>query len=322
MSADAAVRSLPRALALLAATGALLGLSTNLAKLATDRGTAPLAFLAWSIAGATLVLLAVSRARGESVPSTRRAIEYFVVAAFVTVAASNLVFFSAVPHVGASFVALVISFPPVLTYLGALLLRLERFDALRALGVVAALGGAATLALFGLRAPDASPGWIGLALLGPVLLAIGNLYRTLRWPPGASAQSLAPGMLIAATAMLFLAGTLPGLSLGLEPDAATLGLTALQAAVFAGQFLMLFALQRAGGPVLLSLLGAIGAVVAVPVAVLVLGERPPPGLEYAVPLIAVGVGLVAWRGRDAAPVTETDRSSSRAGRRTTTIATR
>ena len=285
-----------RALAPLLGAGALLGVSTNLAKVATGRGTDPLAFLAWSIAGATLVLLVATRARGVRVPVTRRTVEYFVVAAFVTVAASNLIFFTAVPRVGASFVALAIAFPPVLTYLGALVLRVERFDAVRAAGVVAALAGAAALALFQLRAPDASPPWIALTLVGPVLLAIGNLYRTLRWPPGASAESLAPGMLVGATAMLFAAGLVPGLSLRLALDAPTLGLTALQAAVFAGQFPMLFALQKAGGPVLLSLLGAVGAVVAVPVAVLALGERLPEGLAVAVPLIAAGVGLVAWGG--------------------------
>ena len=239
--------------------------------------------------------------RGGAQPSssatTRPAARSF--STYVTVAASNLIFFTAVPRVGASFVALAIAFPPVLTYLRALTLRVERFDAVRAAGVVAALAGAATLALFGLRAPDASPPWIGLTLVGPVLLAIGNLYRTLRWPPGASAEALAPGMLVGATAMLFAAGLAPGLSLRLALDAPTLGLTALQSAVFAGQFLMLFALQKAGGPVLLSLLGAVGAVgavVAVPVAVLALGERLPEGLGYAVPLIATGVGLVAWGG--------------------------
>ena len=84
-------------------------------------------------------------------------------------------------------------------------------------------------------------------------------------------------MLVGATAMLFVAGLVPGLSLRLALDAPPLGLTALQAAVFAGQFPMLFALQKAGGPVLLSLLGTVGAVVAVPVAVLALGERSPEG---------------------------------------------
>ena len=288
--------TLPRALLLLAVTGGLLGLSTNLAKLAGDWSIPPLAFLAWSMLGATTILVAVAVVRRDLPSITARTIEYFVVAAFVTVAASNLIFFSAVPRVGASFVALAIAFPPVLTYLGALALRMERFTAMRAAGVVAALAGAAVLALFELRAPDASVFWFALTLLGPVLLAIGNIYRSLRWPPGASADSLAPGMLIAATIMLFAAGLLPTFTLRLPPDGWAMGLTAAQGCVFAAQFLMLFALQKAGGPVLLSLLGAVGAVVAVPVAVFLLGEEPPRGLLYAVPLIALGVGLVAWGG--------------------------
>ena len=133
--------------------------------------------------------------------------------------------------------------------------------------------------------------------MGPVLLAIGNLYRTLRWPPGASADALAPGMLLAATLMLFATGALPAFSLALPLEARAIGLTLAQGAVFAGQFLKLFVLPKAGGPVPLSLLGGVGAVVAVPVAILLLGEAPPEGLLYAVPLIALGVALVAWGGR-------------------------
>ena len=292
-----------RAVLFLLLTGILLGTSTTLAKVATGRGLDPLAFLAWSIVGAALLLAGVSLARGVRPPVGRRAIEYYVVAAFVTVAASNLIFFSAVPHVGASFVALAIAFPPLLTYLGALCLRMERLSAIRAAGVALALAGAATLAVLKLRAPEAAQGWIALTLVGPVLLAIGNLYRTLRWPPGASPEALAPGMVATAALMLLAAGAIPGLTLRLPLTPSALGLVAVQAAVFAGQFLGLFALQRAGGPVLLSLLGAVGALVGVPVAIGMLGEAPPAGLAPAAGLIAAGIALVTWGGLRAAAAT-------------------
>lgn len=292
-----------RAVLLLLITGTLLGTSTNLAKVATGRGLDPLAFLAWSIVGAAMLLGFISLARGVRPPVGRRAIEYYVVAALVTVAASNLIFFAAVPRVGASFVALAIAFPPLLTYLGALCLRMERLSAIRAAGVGLALAGAALLAVLKLRTPDAASAWIALTLVGPVLLAIGNLYRTLRWPPGASPEALAPGMVVTAALMLLAAGAIPGLTLRLPLDPAALGLTVVQAAVFAGQFLGLFALQRAGGPVLLSLLGAVGALVGVPVAIGLLGEAPPPGLVPAAILIAAGIALVTWGGLCAAAAT-------------------
>ena len=40
--------------------GALIGISTNLAKYANEIGVTPLAFLFWSITGAAIILLAVA----------------------------------------------------------------------------------------------------------------------------------------------------------------------------------------------------------------------------------------------------------------------
>lgn len=283
-------------LLLLVVTGSMLGASTNMAKIAGEQGLAPLAFLAWSITGAAGVLWIVAVFRGTIPSLNRRTLEYFIVAAFVTVAATNLIFFSAVPRVGASFVALAIAFPPLLTYLGSLALGMERFDGLRAGGVALALAGAVVLAAFQLSLPDASVSWILLTLCGPVLLAIGNIYRSLRWPEGEIGDALAPGMLTAAAAMLLMAGLWPNFSLSLPGGALPYGLIAVQTALFAGQFLLLFALQKAGGPVLLSLLGAVGALTGVPVAILLLDETSPAGLIFAAPLIVAGIALVTWGG--------------------------
>lgn len=277
--------------------GALLGISTNVAKYAGEIDLSPLAFLFWSIAGAATILLVIALLRHELPPLNKRSFEYYFISALVSVAGSNLLFFSAIPHVGAGFVALIISLPPLLTYLGALALGMERFQTVRALGVAAALAGAGVLAARKFSAPDASVFWILIALCGPVLLAIGNLYRTLRWPERASPNALAPGMLIAAVVLLGATSLLPDFSLtvplgGFLP----LGLITLQAFIFAGQFQLLFLLQKTGGPVLLSLLGSVGAIVGVPVAVFLQGESPPDGLILGASLIALGVALVTWGG--------------------------
>lgn len=273
--------------------GALLGLSTNLAKLAGDIQLPALAFLFWSISGAALILIALAAFRRNLPPVNLRTIEYYAVSALLGVAGANLLFFSAIPHVGAGFVALIITLPPLLTYVGALTLNMERFQVLRAAGVMSALAGAFTLAYHKLSAPDADYVWILLAMIGPVLLAIGNLYRTLRWPVGVSSDALAPGMLIAASIILLGMGYLPGFSLSIPTESALpFMLIALQAAVFAGQFLLLFLLQKSGGPVFLSLLGSVGAVVGVPVAILLQGETAPEGLLLGTLLIGAGIALL------------------------------
>ena len=277
--------------------GALTGVSTNLAKYAGEIGITPLAFLFWSITGAAVILLVTAFIKQELPPLNRRSFEYYFVAALISVAGSNLLLFSAIPHVGAGFVALILSLPPLLTYLGALLLRMERFTVIRALGVVAALSGAGVLAVRKVTAPDASVFWILIALCGPILLALGNIYRTLRWPNQASPNALAPGMLIAAALLLFVCSTLPDFSVAVSlTEWLPLFVIAVQAGLFAGQFLLLFVLQKTGGPVLLSLLGSVGAVVGVPVAVFLQGESPPSGLFLGASLIALGVALVTWGG--------------------------
>ncbi|MGM8898645.1 MULTISPECIES: DMT family transporter [unclassified Psychrobacter] len=281
----------------LLAGGVLIGVSTNLAKYAGELKLAPLAFLFWSITGAAIILFIIALVRDELPPLNKRSFEYYLVAALVSVAGSNLIFFSAVPQVGAGFVALIIALPPLLTYLGAILLRIERFNALRAVGVVAALLGVGVLAARKFSTPDASVFWILLALCGPVLLAIGNLYRTLRWPNNASPSSLAPGMLIAAAILLGIVSMLPSFSIAVPlTESKSLWLIAIQALIFAGQFLLLFLLQKTGGPVLLSLLGAVGAIVGVPVAIFLQSEAPPEGLLLGAFLIGIGVALVTWGG--------------------------
>ncbi|WP_348549568.1 DMT family transporter [Psychrobacter sp. KFRI-CH2-11] len=281
----------------LLAGGALIGVSTNVAKYAGVVGLTPLAFLFWSIAGAALILLVMAVLRHELPPLSKRSFEYYVSAALVSVAGSNLLLFSAIPHVGAGFVALIVSLPPLLTYLAALTLRMERFDISRAFGVGAALLGAGVLAVHKLSAPDTSMFWVLIALCGPVLLAVGNIYRTLRWPAGASPHSLAPGMLLAAALLLLLCAALPGFSVALPHTGwLPIAVIVLQAWLFAGQFLLLFLLQKTGGPVLLSLLGAVGAVVGVPIAIFLQKETPPEGLFLGASLIAVGVVLVTWGG--------------------------
>ena len=277
--------------------GALIGISTNLAKYAGEVGVTPLAFLFWSITGAAVILWVIAFIRQELPPLSTRSFEYYFVAALISVAGSNLLLFSAIPHVGAGFVALIISLPPLLTYLGALTLRMERFSIIRALGVAAALMGAGVLALRKFTAPDASIFWIVIALCGPVLLAIGNIYRTLRWPDKASPSALAPGMLMAAALLLLIFSALPNFSVTVPiKEWLPLGVITIQAGVFAGQFLLLFVLQKTGGPVLLSLLGSVGAVVGVPVAIFLQGESPPAGLFLGASLIAIGVALVTWGG--------------------------
>jgi drug/metabolite transporter (DMT)-like permease len=170
------------------------------------------------------------------------------------------------------------------------LLRMERFCWWRATGVALALAGTALLVAKQWESPNANRLWIALALLGPVLLSAGNLYRTRRWPPGATAESLAPGMLLGAIATLVAFSLLPGWSLDVSSQSQfTIPLIGTQAAIFAGQFMILFVLQKTGGPVFLSLMGGVSAIFGVPIAMVLLAEPVLPSFFPSAALIAAGI---------------------------------
>lgn len=290
------------ALALLVSTGALLALTIVLAKIAQEAGLSAYAFLAWSVTLAACLLGGVGAIEGSLERATGRRAEYALVASLLSISVPNVLFFAAVPHVGASFVALAIAFTPLFTYLAALLLRMERIAAGRALGVGFALAGAAWLAAAELSRPDAPAAWIAAVVIGTTTLAAGNIYRTLRWPPGSTPEGLAPAMMIASAASLVALGLLPGLPFPLRVETlAQVALVGLQGLVFALQYRLFFALQRRGGPVFLSLLGATGALFAVPVAVLALGEALPEGIAIAAFAIPLGILLVARRSAKGGP---------------------
>ncbi len=290
-------------LSLLLATGTLLGISTNLSKLAAQAGLDPLAFLTWSVLGAAAVLVSIGVVRNRLPKLNAHTAEYFVVAGLVSVALPNLLFFAAVPRIGAGFVALAIAFPPLFTYLGALMLGMERFQMRRAIGVMFALAGALYLAALKLSEPNVDPHWVAAALVGALSLAIGNIYRTARWPKGASPDELAPAMLAVSGLLLLVFAAvleifnspLKGFSLAVPfKSAAPTILIIAQVATFSLQYLLFFMLQKRGGPVYLSLLGSVGAIVGIPIAVFLLEESVPKGLAIGGFLIALGIGFLTF----------------------------
>ncbi|HPF35476.1 MAG TPA: DMT family transporter [Candidatus Krumholzibacteria bacterium] len=289
-------------LAGLLSAGTLLGLSTNLVKHAADQGLDPLILLTWSVAGAGLAVSIVNAVAGRAPRPGRRNTAYFAIAALLGVVTPNLLLYAAVPRVGAGFATLAIAFPPLLTYLGALALRMESFDARRAAGVGVALAGAIYLAYRKVAAPEAPIAWIAAVMVVPAILAAGNLYRTARWPADARPEDLAPGVLLVAGATLFAIATVTGVPLAapLRGEAPILPIV-LQIGLLSAQTLIFFNLQKNGGPVLTSLLGSVAAVVGVPAAVLLLNEPPPAGLAIGGISIAAGIALLVSSSGSRAP---------------------
>lgn len=278
------------AFACLALVGTCLALSLVVAKLADGASAPRLSFLMVAMLSAGLLLMGLCALQRQPMPINRRTLEYALVTG-VLLALPNALGFLAVRHVGAGFISLSFAFPILITWLFAVLIGLEAMRGMRLLGVLLGLSGGLILAAA--KAGDASiaPGWAALILAMPVALAVGNIYRTLRWPAGAAPIFLAALMLLGAAASLlpFALALEPGQLPVLVQTTEIAGLLLLEILVFSVLYVFFFVLQKLAGPVYLSQIGTVAAVVGTAIAVFALGEQPPPNLGIAGGIIALAI---------------------------------
>lgn len=284
------------ALALLLIVGSLLATSAIFAKAAPLLGWPPLALLQWSMAGAALVQALGNGVWREREMRSPTVLLYAGMSGFLF-AVPNALAFGAARHVGAAFVSLCFAFPLVFTYGMALSLGMERLRTARLIGVASGVIGAVLLAGAGATlANDHVSIWVIAALTAPVVIAVGNIFRSSYWPSGARASHLSTGMMVFA----FFAMVAINAALGL--DLSPRQWTFQSALVLAGQVLIFtimydlyFRLQNLAGPVYLSQIGSVAAVVGALLALVFFDEIPGPQQIAAAVCVAVGIGLVSWR---------------------------
>lgn len=272
-------------------TGLFLALSFNLAKHAMLLGAEPIAYLFGAIAGAAIVVALAAQLFHQPMHIDRTHMRYGLYSGLLSIAAPNTLLFLAIPHVGASFAVLTGALPPLTTYALALFLRMERGQWLRAAGVVAGVAGALTLGWSKLETGNTEWQWVAATLAVPVIVGLGNIYRTRAWPRGATSLQLAPLMLAGAALWIGLAA----LTLAPHNLATTLALSAgngtllTQISLFSAMYVMYFVLQKRAGPVYFSQIGTVGAAIGAPLAVLLFGETLPAQIGPAATLILAGV---------------------------------
>lgn len=277
---------------LLLVTGTLIGLNFPLGKVAGEAGVSPLIWASLISLGATLVLLPLLlTTRMLSLP-TRRVLRYTVISAVVSFITPNLLLFTVIPHAGAGYTGLMFALSPVFTLLFASLFGLKTPGRLGRLGIVVGLAGAVLVSLTRSTDPG-GPGieWLLVALVIPVALAAGNVYRTLDWPAGVSPNVLAFwGHAFSSAVFLSLLALMRG-TIPLAEIAPAAGAAVLQLLVAGLTFPAFFRLQQKGGPVLLSQIGYVAAAVGLICATLFLGERYSPATWVGAGVIALGIAV-------------------------------
>ena len=290
---------------LLVVTGTLIGLNFPLGKLGGQAGVSPAMWALLISFGASAALLPVLLLRGALQWPSPRLVRYSVTSSLVSFVGPNLLLFTVMPHAGAGYTGLMFALSPVFTVLFATLCRLRTPGLLGLLGIAVGLIGAVLVSVSRSADPAGPPGqWLLLALLIPVCLAAGNVYRTLAWPPDAAPNVLAfwgqvCSSVVFVSVLMATEGRIPVAEVVPAGAAAV-----VQMMVAAMTFPVVFRLQQRGGPVLFSQIGYVAAAVGLIVATIALGERYAPLTWVGAGVIGVGIGItVLAQSRDGRALT-------------------
>jgi drug/metabolite transporter (DMT)-like permease len=282
-----------RPLLLLLGTGALLGLNFPLGRMAmaADIGPALWAAVISLGAGSAVGVATMLAERGR--PAGKAVLGFAMVSGLISYVVPNLLTYAVIPRIGSGLTAIMFALSPVVTAFLSTILRVRPPTLLGLVGIALGLAGAVVIITARNSGSSAGGGlfWLLAALLIPLFLGVGNVYRTMAWPQGASPMRLAAASNLAAVPPLLLITVWLTPGVDLEPLAAAPGLIAAQIAVSTAMFLMFFRLQQIGGPTYLSQIGYVAAAVGLVIGVSVFGESYPGRVWAGAGLIAAGIAL-------------------------------
>lgn len=274
---------------LLAVNGFLIALMLSLAKNATALGVSPIAYAFWQTLIAGMILLMFSTGKGLRID--RHILFYCIVSGLTGIAVPNAIAFFLVGKIGAGFTGIMYALPPVFTLLIAVSIGLERLGISRFFGLLIAV--MACIWIVRQRHDQvgvAAPLWYALGLVIPIMLSIGNVFRSVAWPSGIKAMPLASMTLLAASLPLAMLAKFSEVEL-YRPDtsAYVLALLCLQGGLTALTYLCAFELQKRSDPVFYSQLGAVAAVFGLLIGIVWFKESYSIDIWLGVLLVIVGL---------------------------------
>lgn len=276
--------------------GAAWGSTQLLSKIVMGAGHPPLGVALAATALGALLATAVLLGTGRRLPLGRRHLVFYAVCGLTGTALPGALGFTGMRELPVGIMAIVVSVVPITTFLGALLLGMERAEPRRMLGL--ACGAAAVLLLVvpdaSLPDPDDAP-WIVLPVLTGLSYTVEGLYIGRGQPRDCDPLQTMCGLLWAAFCMLLPLVAATGSWLRLEdpgtPELALALLTVLNLSAYGG---FVWLIGR-GGPVFASQVGYVVTLSGVFLGMAVLGERHSAWVWLSLALMLTGLALVRPR---------------------------
>lgn len=287
-----AVKWLP--LPLLLVLGAIWGGNPAFSKALVTNGISPAAVVFWQTLGAGVLLSIVCLVRRTPIRLNRRTIIYYVMIGMIGIDLAYIMLVFSVRHLTVGYVSVLVLFSPLLTYVFAILLRIERINLLRGLGIFVGFAGAGVLVI-----PDGSlpsTELLGVALLAfivPAGYASANIYAEWGRPKNVDNVALAAGTMFAAAGgaliVTLVDGSFHRVWLDFTQREVILFVFSFTTAV---AFLIFYLIVALAGAVYLGQVGYLVTLFGVGWGVLFFGESVPVMLWVAIAIVGIGVGLV------------------------------
>jgi drug/metabolite transporter (DMT)-like permease len=278
-------------IALLVLTGMVFGLLITTNRLATENGVPPLAFVFWYAFGTGLIYLVACALRHDLPRWSFVHIRFYGVMGLLALAFPMTLMTYLAPKLPSGVIVVLQVLSPLLTYLISLVIRLERFRVLSIVGILLGLIGVLLIVLPSASLPSADmAGWVLLAVLAPVSFAAVNVLAAVMRPPKQSSLSAATGLLLFASALLFLIMLATGQTYAF-PGPSLKGDLAILCAVFLNLFLwiLFFEIVRVAGPVFFAQFNYIAVLTGFVAGILLYGEQHTVYIFGAAILMCIGL---------------------------------
>ena len=244
----------PLAVFLLVLAGLIYSLLFPINRIATENGVPALGYVVWISLGGGALMLIACLVTGKIPRLGRRHVVTYIVGGAISVAAPMTLLALAAPRLPSSIITMIVVLAPLLSFVFAVPVKLERFRWLGLAGLLFALAGVLLILLPEASLPEPGMvGWVLLTLLVPISFALFNIFIDLYAPPEAGGLQLGTGILLAAGLMMLpvtaIAGgfhIFPGPSA--EGDFAVLYATLINAA----RWWLMFIIIRMAGAIFVS----------------------------------------------------------------------
>ncbi|MEQ8664134.1 MAG: DMT family transporter [Rhodospirillales bacterium] len=303
MSERAAHRFMPWILLLVA--GVPWGATFVLTILAVERGDHPVGITFWQTAIGAVALFVFNAARGKPwIPLSAAHVRFYAVCGVLGTALPTISFFYAAEYVQAGVLSLSTATVPMTTFALAFVLRMERYETLRMLGLMLGCAAIAMITVPETSLPDPEAWfWVLVTVVGATCYSLENVFIGRSYPGDDDPFVILAGMLIAALLLLtpvvivsdgFMVPAWP-----LETvEWSIIGMGIINVMAY-GLFIHII---NVSGPVFASQMGYVVTLAGVAWGMIVFGEQHSLWFWGALVAMMAGLTLVRPRESDGAPI--------------------